>query len=543
MRGRMMAFPLTIPALLRRTETFWRDREIVSRASDRSVVRTTYGATLRRARQLAVALRAAGIASGDRVATLCWNHLPHLEAYFGIPLAGAVCHTLNLRLHPGDLGYIAAHAEDSAVIVDASLAPLLGQFRDRIPLARIIVVGASAAEADGLVPGAVDYETFIAGARAEDWIDDITDEHAAAAMCYTSGTTGRPKGVLYSHYSICLHAAGMAQAFALTEHDTVLPIVPMFHANAWGLPYTCAMLGARFVLPGAFMDPASVLDLMTSERPTMAAGVPTIWAGIAMVLEAAPGRYDISSAKKILCGGSAVPASMIRLYEEKYGVRIFQAWGMTETSPLATVANHATHFEGLTPDERYALAAKQGWVVPNVELRIMTPDGEAPWDGTTMGEIEVRGPWIASGYYKDDAPDSFSADGWFRTGDIATLDPTGCLQIQDRAKDLIKSGGEWISSVALESALVAHPAIAEAAVVAVPDERWQERPLALVVLRPGAKVTADQLREFLAPHFAKWWLPDGFEVVEGLPRTPTGKLLKYALREKYKNYKLTQAGA
>ena len=543
MRGRMMALPLTIPALLRRTETFWRDREVVSRAADRSVVRTTYGATLERARRLAVALRAAGIASGDRVATLCWNHLPHLEAYFGIPLAGAVCHTLNLRLHPGDLGYIASHAEDSAVIVDASLVPLLAQFRDQIPRARIIIVGVPAAEAERLVAGAVDYESFIAGGRAEGYVDDITDEHAAAAMCYTSGTTGRPKGVLYSHYSICLHAQGMAQAFALSEHDTVLPIVPMFHANAWGLPYACAMLGARFVLPGPFMDPASVLELMSSERPTLAAGVPTIWAAVASVLEAEPGRYDISSVKKVLCGGSAVPASMIRLYEEKYGVRIFQAWGMTETSPLATVANHETHFKGLTSDQRYTLAAKQGWAVPNVELRIMTPEGEAPWDGKTMGEIEVRGPWIASGYYKDDAADRFSPDGWFRTGDIATLDPTGCLQIQDRAKDLIKSGGEWISSVALESALVAHPAVAEAAVVAIPCERWQERPLALVVLKPGATATSDQLRDFLAPQFAKWWLPDGFEMVDALPRTPTGKLVKYALREKYKAYKLSSGAS
>jgi fatty-acyl-CoA synthase len=543
MRGRMMAFPLTIPALLRRTETFWRDREIVSRAADRSVVRTTYGATLRRARQLAVALRAAGIRPSDRVATLCWNHPAHLEAYFGVPLAGAVVHTLNLRLHPGDLGYIASHAEDSAVIVDASLVPLFEQFRDQIPLARVIVVGASAAEAGRLVPGAVDYETFIAGAAPGDYVDEVTDEHAAAAMCYTSGTTGRPKGVLYSHYSICMHAAAMAQAFTLGEHDTVLPIVPMFHANAWGLPYASAMLGARFVMTGPFMDPASVLELMSTERPTFSAGVPTIWAGLATALEAEPGRYDISSVKRILCGGSAAPASMIRLYQEQYGVRIVHAWGMTETSPLATLANHATLFDGLTPDEHFALAAKQGWAVPNVELRIMTPDGEAPWDGKTMGEIEVRGPWIANGYYKDDAADRFSPDGWFRTGDIATLDASGCLQIQDRAKDLIKSGGEWISSVALESALVAHPAVAEAAVVAIPDERWQERPLALIVLKPGAGATPEQLRAFLAPQFAKWWLPDGFEVVDSLPRTPTGKLLKYALREKYQNYKSTQARA
>jgi fatty-acyl-CoA synthase len=543
MRGRMMAFPLTVPALLRRTDTFWRDREVVSRAADRSVARTTYGATLRRARQLAVALRRAGIRSGDRVATLCWNHLPHLEAYFGIPLAGAVVHTLNLRLHPGDLGYIASHAEDAVVIVDASLAPLFNQFREHVPDARVIVVGASGSEAERLVPGAIGYETFIAGANADDYVDDVTDEHAAAAMCYTSGTTGRPKGVLSSHYAICLHAMAIAQTFGLRPHDTILPIVPMFHANAWGLPFASAMLGARFVLPGPFMDPASVLEMLSSERVTFAAGVPTIWAGIAQTLDAAPGRYDLSPLKGILCGGSAVPPSMIETYDRKYGVRIFQAWGMTETGPLATAATVETRFEGLTADERYTLAAKQGWAVPHVELRVMTPEGEAPRDGRTMGEIEVRGPWIASGYYKDDAPDRFSPDGWFRTGDIATLDETGCVQIQDRSKDLIKSGGEWISSVALESALVAHPAVAEAAVVAIPDDRWQERPLALVVLRPGASVTPEDLRAFLEPQFVKWWLPDAYEVVESLPRTPTGKLLKYALRERYKDYKVAETGA
>ncbi len=533
MRGRMMTSPLTIPALLQGAGTLWRHKPVVARAADRRIVETNYGAVVDRARQLAVALQRAGIQPGDRVATLCWNHQVHLEAYFGVPMAGAILHTLNLRLHPDDLGYIVAHAQDSAVIVDASLLDVFAKFRDRIPDARVVVVGSAV---DAAHAGAVDYEAFLAGVQSEEYVDRIEDEHAAAAMCYTSGTTGRPKGVLYSHYSLCLHSLACATALRLRESDVAMPIVPMFHANAWGLPYTCAMLGAGLVLPGACFDAPSLLELLVSERVTFAAGVPTIWAALCQALEASPGRHDLSSMTRACSGGSALPASLMKTFEERFGIRIMHAWGMTETSPVALVANADSHFEGRRGDARYALGAKQGWPVPFIEVRVMTPNGEAPRDGATMGELEVRGPWVISGYYKDDAADRFSPDGWFRTGDIATIDATGCVQIQDRAKDLIKSGGEWISSVALESALVAHPAVAEAAVVAIPHPRWQERPLAIVVLRPGATVTADELRLFLAPQFAKWWLPDAFEVVEALPRTPTGKLVKYALREQYRSY-------
>jgi fatty-acyl-CoA synthase len=531
----MMAFPLTIPALLRHTETLWASRPVVTRAPDRSIVRSTYGHCVRRARQLAVALRHAGIRPGDRVATFACNHQAHLETYFGVPMAGAVLHTLNLRLHHDDLKYIAAHAEDSAILVDAALVGAFEKFREAIPNATVIVIG------DARVPGAMEYESFVAGASADDYSDDVRDEHSAAAMCYTSGTTGRPKGVVYSHYSLCLHSLVAAITLGFREDDTVLPIVPMFHVNAWGLPYACAMLGAGLVLPGPFLDPSSVLELMESERVTFSAGVPTIWAAVSQTLEAAPGRYDLSRVRALLCGGSAVPVSMIKSFKEKYGLRIIQAWGMTETSPLGTAVTVDSLLDGLPTEERYTVAARQGWPAPFVELRVMTAEGQAPHDGRTMGEIEVRGPWIASAYYKNEGADRFTDDGWFKTGDIATIDSTGCVQIQDRAKDLIKSGGEWISSVALESALTGHPAVAEAAVIAIADPRWQERPLAIVVLRKGATATPDELRRFLQPHFAKWWLPDAFEFAESLPRTPTGKLLKYALREQYKEYRATDA--
>jgi fatty-acyl-CoA synthase len=528
MEGLMMDFQLTLPPLLRRAETFFGEREVVSRLPDRSFHRTTYRDVCRRARQLGVGLRQLGLKRGDRVATLCWNHHQHVEAYFGIPCAGFVLHTLNIRLHPGDLGFIARHAGDRAVIVDRSLLPLLEQFRGETAIEHVFVISDDESIDDS-------YEELLAGSSADDWEDPGLGEGEAAAMCYTSGTTGRPKGVLYSHRSTVLHALGVGSispfGIRLGRDDTVLPVVPMFHANAWGYPYLAAMLGARLVFPGPHLDPESLLEDFVQERVTWTAGVPTIWLGMLQLLDANPGRWDLSHMKGMLVGGSAVPRSMIEAYRRRHGLTVVQGWGMTETSPVASVTDVS---DDADEEERFDVAATAGIPLPFVETRVRVGDDDVPWDGESMGELEVRGPWVAAAYFDDDElRDRWTADGWFRTGDIVSMRPEGLIQIRDRAKDLIKSGGEWISSVDLESALMAHPSVAEAAVIAIADERWQERPLAVVVFKPGQTATADELRSHLAERFAKWWLPDRFEVVDEIPKTAVGKFKKTALRERF----------
>jgi fatty-acyl-CoA synthase len=526
MHGLMMDdYQLTLPPILRRAETFFGDQEVVTRLPDKSFHRYTYRDMARRAKQLAVGLKKLGLEEGDRVATLCWNHYQHLEAYFGIPCGGFVLHTLNLRLHPSDLAYIADHASDKAVIVDRSLLPLLEKFQGETKIEHVIVVE------DG-------YEELLASATPDEWQDPQLDERAAAAMCFTSGTTGRCKGVVYSHRSTILHALGVATTSPLglrvAHGDTLLPVVPMFHANAWGYPYLAAMLGTKLVFPGPHLDPESLLEDFVSEGVTWTAGVPTIWLGMLQLLDANPGKWDLSRMKGMLVGGSAVPRAMIAAYKERHGLNVVQGWGMTETSPVASVSDFIGDLQQADQDTKFDYVAMAGIPLPFVEIRVRAGDEVVPWDGESMGELEVRGPWVAAGYFEDDTQaDRWTDDGWFKTGDIVSMHPRGFIQIKDRSKDVIKSGGEWISSVEVETALMSHPAVAEAAVIAIPDEKWAERPLAAVVLKEGQTATDEQLREHLAPKFAKWWLPDRFEFVDEIPKTSVGKFKKTALREQF----------
>jgi fatty-acyl-CoA synthase len=530
MNGLMMEYQLSLPPILRRAETFFGDQEIVTRMPDKSFHRYTYADMGRRAKQLAVALQKLGLERGDRVATLCWNHYQHLEAYFGIPCGGFVLHTLNLRLHPSDLAYIADHGEDKAVIVDRSLLPLLEQFQGETKIEHVFVVEDS-------------YEELLGTADANEWEDPQLDEREAAAMCFTSGTTGRCKGVVYSHRSTILHALGVAALSPLGERvaheDTLLPVVPMFHANAWGYPYLAAMLGSKLVFPGPHLDPESLLENFVQEKVTWTAGVPTIWLGMLQMLDANPGKWDLSHMKGMLVGGSAVPRAMIAAYKERHGLNVVQGWGMTETSPVASVTDFIGEIKDADQDTKFDYVAMAGIPLPFVEIRVRADGQDVPWDGESMGELEVRGPWVASGYYEDDTQaDRWTDDGWFKTGDIVSMHPRGFIQIKDRSKDVIKSGGEWISSVEVENALMSHPAVAEAAVIAIPDEKWAERPLAAIVLKEGQTATADELREHLAPKFAKWWLPDRFEFVDEIPKTSVGKFKKTALREQFAEEKV-----
>jgi fatty-acyl-CoA synthase len=509
-------------------------QEIVSRAADTSIHRYTYGDFAQRARRLARALRDLGLRPGDRVATLGWNHSHHLEAYFGIPLAGGVLHTLNLRLHPEELAYIVSHANDRIVLVDECLLPLWEKVEAQVKGRVTIVVQAT----QPARAGDLEYEALLASSPPVENERD-PDENAAAAMCYTTGTTGKPKGVAYSHRALMLHTLGLCldHCMAIRESDVVLPVVPMFHANAWGMPFAAALVGAKLVMPGPHLDAANVVDLFHRERVTVTGGVPTIWMGVLQYLDANPGKFDLSTIRAMYVGGSAVPQALIEAFEKRFGLSIFQAWGMTEMAPLGTVAKMPASMAGCADEAKYHYRAKQGRPAPLVEIRARNENGLVAWDGQTMGELEVRGPWIARGYYnRADSADRFTEDGWFKTGDIVTIDSDGTIQIQDRAKDLIKSGGEWISSVALECALMGHPAVAEAAVIPMADEKWSERPLATVVLKQGASASPAELREFLATQFPKFWLPDAFEFIDAIPRTSAGKFKKTELRERFKNY-------
>ena len=541
MHSTMMDVPLSLNHLLERAGTLFPQSEIVSRLPDKTLRRHTYGEYHRRTRALAAALQGLGLAKGERVATLCWNHHAHLECYFGIPAAGGVMHTLNLRLSPDELGWIAGDAEDRFLIVDDVLLPLYQQFAHLYKFEQVIVFPFSGAP----VPdGFADYEALLAGADGERFQYAPHAETDPVAMCYTSGTTGRPKGVVYSHRSTVLHTlvASLADFWCLRGSDVVLPVTPMFHANSWGIPYGAVNLGTKLVFPGPHLHADDLLDLMQLEPPTLSLGVPTIWLGIIQAYEASldpasphHGRWKLPDNMRSLVGGAAVPESLIRAFH-RHGVWIMQGWGMTETSPLATGAYMKAELQGAPLDERYRRAALAGVPAPLVELRLRGDDGhDQPMDGHSVGEIQVRGPFITGSYHRVGAPeDKFSPDGWLRTGDVASQDAHGYIKISDRTKDLIKSGGEWISSVDLENALMAHPAVAEAAVIAIPDDKWTERPLACVVLKAGQQAAPDALNALLlANGFAKWQLPERYEFIDAVPRTSTGKFFKLKLRERF----------
>jgi fatty-acyl-CoA synthase len=517
--GLMMRTPLLVRSIAVRAEQLFGAREVVSLTAD-GVERSSYGEVVRRARRLASALHELGIRPGDRVATFGWNSRRHLELYLAVPSMGAVLHTLNIRLFDDDLRYIVRHGEDRVIFLDASLA-------ERMPRFDGVEHEVLMPDADAQREGALDYEALVASGDDAFEFPDL-DENSAAAMCYTSGTTGMPKGVVYSHRSTVLHSllANQADALGLRERDTVLPIVPMFHANAWGLAYAAAMAGSKLVLPGPRMDPASLARLIADEQVTLAGAVPTIWQGM-LQLEPAP---DLSSLERVVCGGSAVPESLIRAFDQRFGVPIIQAWGMTETSPLASISRVPAG--GPEGEAAYPIRAMQGRVVPLVEFRI---------DEQAGGELQVRGPTIASSYYNDDsAAEKFTDDGWLRTGDVAEIREGAIIKLVDRTKDLVKSGGEWISSVELENEIMAHPDVVEAAVVAVPDERWSERPCACVVRRAGSDLDEDALRQFLSDRVAKWWVPERVEFIAEVPKTSVGKFNKKVLRAQLADGSLDQ---
>ncbi len=541
MQGQMMDYQLTLTPLLDRARRLFPKKEIVTKAGP-GLERFTYAQMVERVNRLAGALEKLGVKRGDRVATFSWNNTRHLELYFAIPCMGAVLHPLNLRL-PGDqLAYIIAHADDQVLFVDPTLLPAIEKLAPSLKsIKHYVVMGDKVPEGTTLSPVHAYEDLLKKSGPKYPWPN--LQENDAAAMCYTSGTTGNPKGVVYSHRSIYLHCLGlsMTDSFGLSERDIFMPVVPMFHVLAWGTPFAMVMLGTKIVFPGPHMQPRDLAELIQAEHVTATAGVPTLWLGMLALLDKE--RYDMSSLRGMIVGGAAAPQFMIEAYEKKHGITVMHAWGMTELSPLGTVSRLKSYQDGLSEAERFAIRAKQGTSVPGIELRAVDEDGkEVPWDGKTFGELQVKGPWVISGYYNDDRTAECFMDGWFRTGDVVTIDPEGFVQIVDRTKDLVKSGGEWISSQDLENTIMSHPKVLESAVIAVPHPKWQERPLAFVVARPEFKdsLTKAEIYDHLRTRFDKMYLPDDIVFIDSVPKTSVGKFDKKVLRAQYKDYPLPE---
>ncbi len=533
----MMEYPLLLRSMLDRAYKLFPKKEVVSRDYS-GIYRYTYADYYRRVCRLANVLKELGVQRGDRVASLAWNNHRHLELYFAVPCYGAVLHTLNLRLFSDQLVYVINHAEDSVIFVDEDLIPLLEEIKGKINTVKHFVVMSNEEELPDTSLGRVhSYEKLLAGAADSfDFPDDL-DEYSPAAMCYTTATTGDPKGVVYTHRGLYLHSmcVGLADTLGLSERDIVLPVVPMFHANAWGIPFACVWFGSKLVLPGARPDIKVLCDLIVNEKVTLAAGVPTIWMGVLAAHRQQ--NYDFSSVRAFICGGSAAPKSLIEAFDKEVGAPILHAYGMTETTPVALVSRPKSYMEDRPEDELYRVRAKQGLLVAGLEMKVVDDQGrEVAWDGKQMGELWLKGPWIAKEYYKDpERSKPAFAEGWLHTSDIVTVDEEGFVNISDRAKDLIKSGGEWISSLDLENTIMSHPAVQEAAVIAIPHEKWVERPLACVVLREEhkGKVAEEDIIEFLKDKVAKWWLPDRVVFIDEIPKTSVGKFNKKALRQQF----------
>ena len=542
MNGLMMQQPLLVSTLLTHAERHHGEQEIVSRRVEGDTHRTTYRELAQRARRMANALAARGIKQGDRIATLAWNGYRHMELYYAVSGSGSILHTMNPRLHPDQVVWIADHAEDQILFFDLTFLPLIEAIAPRVKTIRAFVAMTDRAHmpASSTIPNLFCYEDMVEGHSSE-FAWPTFDENTASSLCYTSGTTGNPKGALYSHRSTVLHtyAAALPDALNCSARDVILPVVPMFHVNAWGLPYVACMVGAKLVFPGPWLDGKSLYDLFESEGVTMSAGVPTVWQGLLAHVEA--NGLKFSTMRRTVIGGSACPPAMMRAFQQRYDVEVLHAWGMTEMSPLGTVCMLKSKHQQLDAEQKMAVQAKQGRAVFGVDMKIVSEEGnELPHDGKAAGELMVRGPWIISSYFKGDGGSPLK-DGWFPTGDVSTIDADGYMQITDRSKDVIKSGGEWIGSIDLENIAMAHPAVAMAACIAARHPKWDERPLLVVTRKPGSEVTRDELLHFYDGKIAKWWKPDDVVFIDSIPLGATGKMQKNKLRAMFKDYKLPTA--